>query len=573
MLRLFPCRLPPVGLVFSQGFISVAQSLGGPLTRPGNRALPALVATTSTAQEAAASAKIVRTYSAADVAQTRLRPGLSTWVPLLLIVALGGFLRLWHLNAVGFNSDEVVYSGQAASIASDPQLTPFFPIFRAHPLLFQSILSIGYHFGFDPVFGRILAAAFGVATIILIYLIGRLLYGPKAGLMASFFLALMPYHVVVSRQVLLDGPMTFFATLALYLVARYATSARAQWILAAGAAVGLAFLSKEVGIVMFGALYTFFALAPEVAVRIRILLLSLAVSVLVILPYPLSLLFAGKSGTGGQYLAWQLFRRPNHGLAFYPSTLSVALGPALIVVAMAGLWLLRGGYSWRETLLLSWIVVPLLFFELYPVKGYQYPLPIAPAVVLLGARAVLSLSAALALYRPRLGLPVRLATPALALAIGISLFIPSWSRIEPSHAGTFLAGTGGVPGGRETGEWIARNVPEGAVLMTIGPSMANIVEFYGHRQAYGLSVSPNPLNRNPSYQPVPNPDLSIRHNDLQYLVWDTFSAARSPFFSGHILRYVDRYHGRAVHTETVPATTPSGKPVRKPIIIVYEVRP
>ena len=26
--------------------------------------------------------------------------------------------------------------------------------------------------------------------------------------------------------------------------------------------------------------------------------------------------------------------------------------------------------------------------------------------------------------------------------------------------------------------------------MTIGPSMANILQFYGHRKAYGLSVSP-----------------------------------------------------------------------------------
>ena len=32
-------------------------------------------------------------------------------------------------------------------------------------------------------------------------------------------MALMPYHVVVTRQVLLDGPMTFFATLTLVLFA------------------------------------------------------------------------------------------------------------------------------------------------------------------------------------------------------------------------------------------------------------------------------------------------------------------------------------------------------------------
>ena len=64
--------------------------------------------------------------------------------------------------------------------------------------------------------------------------------------------------------------------------------------------------------------------------------------------------------------------------------------------------------------------------------------------------------------------------------------------------------------------------------MTIGPSMANLVQYYGHRRAYGLSVSPNPLNRNPSYEPLPNPDQALRDNEIQYVVWDTFSASRSP---------------------------------------------
>ena len=50
-------------------------------------------------------------------------------------------------------------------------------------------------------------------------------------------------------------------------------------------------------------------------------------------------------------------------------------------------------------------------------------------------------------------------------------------------------------------------------MLAIGPSMANIIQFYGHRKAYGLSVSPNPLHRNPVYQPVANPDLLIRDSE------------------------------------------------------------
>ena len=70
------------------------------------------------------------------------------WPILALVVAIPAvFLRVWHIDSLGVNSDEAVYAGQAASLAADPELSPFFPIFRAHPLLFQGMLSVVYHVG------------------------------------------------------------------------------------------------------------------------------------------------------------------------------------------------------------------------------------------------------------------------------------------------------------------------------------------------------------------------------------------------------------------------------------------
>ncbi len=222
--------------------------------------------------------------------------------------------------------------------------------------------------------------------------------------------------------------------------------------------------------------------------------------------------------------------------------------------------------SWRETLLLSWIIVPVVFFELWPVKGFQYLLPIAaPLAVLagrtlsdgLGSRRILRVSAAWA----------------AALIVGVTLAIPAWNRIQPPTSGTLLAGSGGVPGGREAGRWIRGNIPDGADLLAIGPSMANILQFYGHRTVYGLSISPNPLHRNPVYKPINNPDLQIRRGDLQYLVWDSFSADRSPFFAAHLRTFADRYNGRVVYVQSVPVTAADGRKVQKPVIIIYSVRP
>jgi hypothetical protein len=472
----------------------------------------------------------------------------------VLVLATG--LRVWHLNSVGFNSDEAVYSGQGAAIANESELGELFPIFRAHPLLFQAFLSLGWRLELPMGFERFAAAAAGVVTVFLVYELGRQLYGRRAGLVAALLLALMPYHVIVSRQVLLDGPMTMLATLTLLLLVRYVLSGRPAWLYAAGASMGLTFLAKETSILLLFAIYAFLALTPELRVRLRDLAISVGLMAAVIAPFPLSLSLSGRTGTGESYLTWQLFRRPNHDWLFYPSNVPEMLGPLVLAGAVLGLVLLRKGASWPERLLLCWVAVPVAFFQLWPVKGFQYLLPIAVPVAVLAARLLVR----------------RRARPALVL-VCLSLLVPTIARIAATEDRSVLAGAGGLPAGRETGDWIDSHVPEGATFMTIGPSMANLVRFYGRREAYGLSVSPNPLNRNPSYEPLPNPDKTLRDNDLQYVVWDTFSASRAPGFSERLLRYAERYDGRAVHVETLPMRTPRGQTAEKPAIVVYEVRP
>jgi 4-amino-4-deoxy-L-arabinose transferase-like glycosyltransferase len=489
------------------------------------------------------------------------------WLFMAMVLAAGTFLRLWQINALGYNSDEAVYAGQAAAIVRDPVLREIFPIFRAHPLLFQFLVALAFTFGVSDVVGRLVSVAVGIATVYLVYRLGSLVYGQRAGLFAALFLALMPYHVVATRQVLLDGAMAFFATLTLYLMARFAATQRPAWLYAAGAGMGLTFLAKETGIVLVGSVYAFLALAPNIRVRIRDLALSMICMALVIAPFPLTLMLAGGGGSKKtqQYLVWQLFRRPNHEWSFYPTTVPVAIGLLVILAAILGLWLLRREWSWRETLLIAWVLVPVTFFQLWPTKGFQYLLPIASPVVILAGRT-------LDRWPARVGQLTWLRSLA-AGGIALTLLISSWGRVQPVTSDEFLAGSGGVPGGREVGEWIRQNTPEGAVLMTVGPSMANIIQFYGHRRAYGLSVSPNPLHRNPSYQPIENPDYQLRNGDLQYIVWDSFSAARTPFFSQKLLSYAERYHGRVVHTISITVTTPDGETAVKPVIIIYEVRP
>ena len=511
------------------------------------------------------------TYIQREIDRGMNRPWI-TAAMLAGITAVALLVRFWHFNDVGYNSDEAVYAGQAAGIAHDPQLAPFFPVFRAHPLLFQSVVAIGYEFHLGDWFGRAAAIGFGALCVVATFELGRLLYGVRAGLVAAAVLALMPYHVVVSRQLLLDGPQTFFTTATLCLLIRFARSGRSLWLYCAGAGMGLSVLAKEPSVIFCAAAYAFFALSPDVRVRLRTALTSLAIMAITIVPYPLALLLSGQTRTGGNFLAWQLVRRPNHSLAFYLVNVPGAIGLGVCACAVLSLVACARGHrwTWRETLVACWIGVPVAFLELWPVKGFQYLLPLAPVVAVLAANGVSVLARAVP-RTPALTLPrIRVVLIAGLLA---TLAVPTYAAVEPSAGAQSLAGSGGIPGGRETGRYISAHVPAGATLITIGPSMANIIEFYGHRRAFGLSVSSNPLRRNPIYSAVANPDRLLRRGDVQYIVWDAYSARRSTHFARRILSYVSRYRGSAVFTFSADARAADGTVARVPVIIVYAVRP
>lgn len=489
------------------------------------------------------------------------------WLGLASVLMLGFVIRMVGLNQVGFNTDEAVYAGQAAGILNDLDLKPFFPVFRAHPLLFQFLLALTYSFtGVSDYAGRVVSVVIGVLTVAATFALGKTLYGAKTGLLAALFMALMPYHIVVTRQVLLDGPMTLFSTFTLCMLAQYALTHSARWLYAAGVLMGLTFLAKETGIILIGAVYLFLALNPSIKFRLRDLVVAALLCLMMIAIFPLVISLAGAARTGQNYLIWQLLRRPNHGWEFYAATVVPMAGVLLVLSAIAGLasrWKQR---TWRETLLVAWIVVPVVFFQLWSVKGFQYLLPAMPPLAVLSATAFTAWidRAGDAFRAGRLHLSRRWLGLAGAVIVALSLAMPSAYFVQAALDTRGLAGTGGLPGGRETGLWFRQNTVKDAQVLAVGPAIANLIQFYGHRKTHMLSISINPLERNPAYDPIVNPDLELRKGEIHYIVWDAYSAGRSRFFSNKLLNYVKRYNGRPVHVEFVDG---------REIIIVYEVHP
>ena len=93
---------------------------------------------------------------------------------------------------------------------------------------------------------------------------------------------------------------------------------------------------------------------------------------------------------------------------------------------------------------------------------------------------------------------------------------------------------------------------------------------------YALSVSRDPALRNPAYRPLVNPDLAIRLLRVHYAVWDAYSADRSGFYSGMMLRLVRNHGGRPVFSAWIDdrgevrtgVVPPAGVDLR---IIVYDL--
>ncbi len=483
-----------------------------------------------------------------------------------ITLSVAAVLRFWNLGAVGLNSDEAVYAGQAASLAGNPHFTQLFPIVRAHPLLMQLLMAPLYRSGVVDTPGRYVSATFGVATVALVYVLGRIMFDHRVATVGALLLAVMPYHVIIGRQIMLDGPMAFFTTCALVCLALGAARhARAGWLVAAGASIGLATLTKETAIIMIGAAFAFICLTSHMWRPIRFPLAGAGIALLLTFTYPILTALSGGSHSGQSYLLWQLTRQPNHDFGFYVFVVGAAMGFGLLVVALAGPFARRltgRSMSWREGLLISWVIVPFAFFQIWPVKGFSYLEPLAPAIAMLGARSLVPTVDALKSTARRVWQRV------LVVGVVASLAIPAAVGVAvPTTSG--LAGAGGLPGGREVGEWVDTHVPLGSHLMTIGPTMANLIEYYSGRRSDALSVSPNPLHRNPTYRPIMNADAELAAGNYEFIVWDVYSAQRSPHFAQRAIDLERRFGGHIVHVQRGEV----GGKDNQPIIVIYQVHP
>ena len=248
----------------------------------------------------------------------------------------------------------------------------YFSLFRAHPPLLQSIVGASFRiFGESDFTARfIVAMLFGVGSVVPSDPIGRTLCGRVAGLVAAATCAVVPYHVIVSRQVLVDGAKGFFAALSLFLILRWMKTLSPAVLLGVFAAAGLAALSKEVAVLLVPVLlYAQWTEGRWRALKASPTLWAAAVYVLIgALPFPLTRLISQLCNVSS-FFVWQISRGPTMATSGSAVCLLQYVTPALIILMAAAITLVARRRP-PDRVVIAYVATFLVFFTVWPTKSF-----------------------------------------------------------------------------------------------------------------------------------------------------------------------------------------------------------
>ncbi|WP_369046446.1 ArnT family glycosyltransferase [Sinomonas sp. P10A9] len=192
-----------------------------------------------------------------------------------LIVA-SAFVYLWNLTNSGWANEFYAAAIQAGSkdwtawffgsIDAGNAITVDKP-----PAAFWIPGLLGRIFGFNSFTMLLPEALMGVASVALMYAAVKRVSGPAAGLIAGGVLAATPVAALMFRFNNPDAMLTFCLVLAAYLTVRAIEKASWKWLAAAGAVIGLAFLTKMLqGVVIVPALGLAYLWAAPTTLRRRL---------------------------------------------------------------------------------------------------------------------------------------------------------------------------------------------------------------------------------------------------------------------------------------------------------------
>lgn len=487
-------------------------------------------------------------------------------IPLMIIIALGFILRSWDLGWNGFNGDESIYSGQAASLLGEEDFLRDFAVFRAHPLLLQSLLSFAFAaFGIHDVVARTIPVLFGTLSILVTYLLARELFDKRVALVSSLVLALLPFHIVFSRQVLLDVPLSFFVILSLYFVTKHRITERNIYSYWTGVSCGLCLISKEIGIIMLPIYIAYSFITHTLKLqKFSVFLIGFAFA---IIPY-VSLILV-RSDAVNAFFTYANFQANRDATIYslrYASTLiNEAFGYVLSILIIVSFILIllecrstrSKKYTDQVILLVMTLGTLFVFYQLLPSQGDRFLISLIPIGVILGCSFLVTK------YVNRFNKNKVIYICLIPLIILSNNFF--FSKLLPVDD-LRISDNMGTPWKREVALWIKNNTPPDANVLTAQMTMANVIRFYSNHEVYTFELSSNP-----SYIRLDNPALLILNNNVSIIVEDTDPALGQNSAVADLKKYRAYFDPQLVYT-AYKYSTENGRDEKIPMVTVYKLR-
>lgn len=185
--------------------------------------------------------RFVRRFGAGERASFEMR-ALLPWAALGAIVMFGAAVRLYNIDEFppGLWFDEADNITQAQHILNEPATVGAFSAFTNLPTAFLVPVALVVKLaGVSITSARLVAAAFGIAGIVAMFLMMRHMGGTLFGLIAAFLTAAMRWDINWSRIGMHGVTMTFFTAITAWLTYRALRSERMADFALAGAAMGL----------------------------------------------------------------------------------------------------------------------------------------------------------------------------------------------------------------------------------------------------------------------------------------------------------------------------------------------
>ena len=353
------------------------------------------------------------------------------WILFFAIVLIGIFARVWEFGRVppGLNPDEASIAVEAYSLLhfgvdrngmsypvqfiawGDGQSVPY------SYLLMAGIALAGH---LSPTIIRLPMLITGILSLPLVYLVGKWTSDRRLGLLAMFFLAISPWHIVLSRWAL-DANLLPFAFVAAF-VCLLASSRDGKWFVAACSIFALClytyatayavvpvFLTLVLLInwrthtvgrlpVILG-LISFVVIAAPMALFLLVntaRLNTIRLGPVTIPRYPVAPRYETQTliQTSDQTETWLTNLATAGGLLwsqsdgfvqntvepygyFYGITLPIAVLGMIILANDVG----RHRHSWEAALLLAWIAAALILALLLPVNTNQFNVVFIPILI------------------------------------------------------------------------------------------------------------------------------------------------------------------------------------------------